>query len=192
MTNQDGNKQHDVDLSIQQHLLDMRPLKSVVLDTGLVDRNVLQQCALLSFSKESGLHRRIRLNPKRQTSNNTRNNTQHNKHDLPSMESGTRNMLETEGDKPSNDLAESETAVPEGESWCLLGLCVPLGRDQHEAGCDGGFEGPEKDTGSEEGAIIEGRCGAGCCDTPKDDVGAEPFGDWNLLQKVSWRLELAE
>lgn len=160
----------------------------MILDTGLVNRHMLQQRPLLNLRQELCFHRRIRQDPNRRNTNNHSNKSQDDEHDLPSLKRSIRsNMLECKRHESTNDLAESETAVPDGETRCLLRLRVPLRGDEHEAGCDGCLKDTEEDAGGEEGGVVESGGGAGCGDAPEDDVGAEPFCDWYLLQEVAWR-----
>lgn len=95
-------------------------------------------------------------------------------------------MLEAKGDKTTDNLTQSQAAIPNGEARRLLGFCVPLRGYEHEAGSDCGFENTEEDAGCEEGGVVGCAGCAGCGYAPEDYVYAEPFGDGDFLEEVTW------
>ena len=56
-------------------------------------------------------------------------------------------MLKSKTNKSSNNLTQSQSAVPNGEARSLLGFGVPLGTNEHEARGDGCFEDAQEDAG---------------------------------------------
>jgi len=58
-------------------------------------------------------------------------------------------VLKGVGHGSTEDLAQAEAKIPEGEARGLLGLGVPLAADEDERGADGGLEDSEKYAGDE-------------------------------------------
>lgn len=93
-------------------------------------------------------------------------------------------MLEAIRHGTSDNLANTETEVPERETRGLLGLCIPLAADEDQGRADGGLKDAKEDTGDEESLVIGGGGGAGGCDAPAGDVGTEPLRGGHHLEEV--------
>lgn len=126
-TYEDGDQEHDPDLRIEQNLLKLGPLEGVVLNTGLIDRHMLKQGTLLSLSQELRSHWGIWQDAHSRYADKHRHQSEDDEHNLPALKRSIwSDMLETERHESTNDLTESETAVPDRETRCLLRLGIPL------------------------------------------------------------------
>lgn len=94
-------------------------------------------------------------------------------------------MLEAIRNSSANNLAESKSTVPEGESRCLFGLGVPLGAYQKQGGTDCGFKDAQEDTRDEERAVGSCCTTTGCCNTPEDHIDTKPFSCGDHLEKIN-------
>ena len=147
-TYEDSDQKHDPDLRIKQNLLELAPLKAMILDTSLVHTHMLKKRPLFHLRQPLSLHRRIRQYQHHNHAHQTRNESQHNEHYLPALQIGIwANMLKSKTNKPPDNLTQSQSAVPNGEARSLLGFGVPLGTNEHEAGSDGCFEDAKEDAG---------------------------------------------
>lgn len=103
-TYEDTEYHHEPDLDVKDDLLDVGPLEVVILNTGLVDGDMVEQGGLLGFCEPFRLHGRIRQDEEGCGADDASDDAQDDKHDLPSSESGVINMLESIRDEPSDDL----------------------------------------------------------------------------------------
>lgn len=99
---------------------------------------------------------------------------------------GVVDVLEGEGDQATEDLANTQTGVPDGESRCLLLLVVVLGADKHKARSNGSLKDTQEDTGGHERVVVKGTGSSSTAQAPKGDIETQPLSSWELLQEISW------
>ena len=116
-----------------------------IFDPCLIDRYVVQHSGLFGVGEKLGRHRTVRNAIESHQTDQYRYAAHDDKHDSPAWERRIVDKLETEGDKPANDLACTNSSIEDGESWCLFRLGIPLTNKEHEARRHGRFEyGKEK------------------------------------------------
>lgn len=103
----------------------------LVLDSSLVDTNMLEKGSLFRFTKPFGFHRRVRQDEECRYPNQGCGNANEDEHGLPRLKTPVRDVLERKGYKSSKDLPNPKTTIPDSESGSLLGLRVVLAADQH-------------------------------------------------------------
>jgi hypothetical protein len=182
---QHDSQEHEVELGVYESFDDLLKTELAVLDTGLIDANVLEESNLFAIREPLGLHRSIWEKQDDAQAGDDGGYAESNEHGAPSGQGSIgAHVLEAVGDGAADNLANTETKIPEGEAGSLFGFGVPLTADEHKRGADRGFEDTEEDARDEEGLVVVGS-GTTCSrDTPQNDVGSEPFGSRHNLKEV--------
>jgi hypothetical protein len=142
----------------------------IVLDTSLVDTDVLQKSSLLGITEPLRFHGGVWKDEEGGQSNQSSRKADEHEHGLPCVEALVCDVLEHKGYKASDDLSKPETGIPHRESRGLLSLGVVLTADQHQAWGDSSLENSEEDTCDEERVVVESS--GSCCtrDSPEENV----------------------
>ena len=164
---QDDRDEHEVELRITKSLKNLLRTELAVLDTSLVDTDVLEQGNLLTRRQPPSLHGCVREEQEGAETNEHSDATQSHKHDTPASKRGTgTNVLEAKRHSTSDNLAQAQTEIPEGKPRSLLRLGVPLAADEHQGRTDGGLEDTQEDSRHEERGVVVSGSTTGGSDAP--------------------------
>jgi len=119
-THQDSDQDHQPDLNIAQEFTKVRQLEVWVGNTSQVTAHMSQQLSLFVVGQPFRLHRCIRNHEECGNSDEDRQNTHEDEHDSPSGQCFSANLLKAIWNDSSEDLSDSQTAVPERESRRLF------------------------------------------------------------------------
>ncbi len=190
---QDDRENQEVDLRVAERLQDLLGAELAIVDAGHVDRDVLEQRDLLVVAQPAGLHGGVGEEEHGAGADQYGQAAQHDEHDPPAGEGvAGSDMLEAPGHETTEDLADTETQVPEGEAGSLLRLGVPSAADEEQGRANRGLEDTEEHTGRQQGGIAGSGSTASGCDAPEQHVTAEPLGRRNLLQQIRCENSLLE
>jgi len=188
-TYKNDGKEEQIELGVHEGLEDLLGSELPVLDTGLVDADVLEELNLFLAAQPPSLHGGIGKEEEGPETDGDGQATEHHEHDPPARERGVlADVLEAVRHGATNDLAETETEIPEGEAGSRLGLGVPLAADEEQRGRNGSFEDTKEHTGDEESLVIVGGGTGSGGDTPKDNIAAEPLCGRDLLKAVDCKM----
>lgn len=191
MAYQDDSEEQEIHLGISQGFQDLLSAEFAVLNTSLVDTDVLQQGNLLIVRHPLSLHRGVRKKDDDARADDDGDQTESQKHSAPSRETSVgAHVLEAKRHKTTDDLTETQTKIPEGEARRRLGFSVPHTADNHQTWCNRCLEDTQEDAGDKESLIVGGRGTAGGSGTPEDHIEAEPFCGRNGLKEPNCKVVL--
>lgn len=179
---EEEHKGQEVHLGVSEEVDDLRGAELGVGYAGLVGRDVLEESALLGVGHPWGLHRAVRDAKVDEATDDDGDAAENDEHDAPIGDGGVGDVLKTEGGEGTQDLAQTDAAVPQSEAGGLFGLGVPLTADDHEAGTDCGLKDTEEDTGDEETSVVTSGSDDSGGHAPEDSVDAEPSARRDLVE----------
>lgn len=121
-------------LRIQHQFLELRTLKTSILNPRSILTDVQQKRNFLPLRQPLNLHRRIRQDIHRPSTNQDSHRSKYKEHDPPTLQFRILHVLKSKRNESPQNLSDGQSHEPELEARRRFRARVPLAADEHEAG----------------------------------------------------------